>query len=206
MQLDLFDSDKDKKSDLCETQQISGLVYHKDLLSNDRQKEILEKIDSQPWLLDLKRRVQHYGYRYNYKARKVNYEMKIGELPEFAVEVGNQLLKENLINTLPDQLIVNEYEPGQGIAAHIDCVPCFENTIVTVSLGSAYDMDFIRIADGKVVSKTLEVGSALVMKDESRHDWMHRINARRSDPTNDGKQKRKRGRRVSLTFRNVIIS
>lgn len=206
MQLDLFDSDRDKKSDLCETHHINGLVYHKDLLSNDRQKEILEKIDSQPWLLDLKRRVQHYGYRYNYKARKVNYEMKIGELPEFAVEVGNQLLKENLINTLPDQLIVNEYEPGQGIAAHIDCVPCFENTIVTVSLGSAYDMDFIRIADGKVVSKTLELGSALVMKDESRHDWMHRINARRSDPTNDGKQKRKRGRRVSLTFRNVIIS
>ena len=116
MQLDLFDSDKDKKSDLCETQHINGLVYCKDLLSRDKQIEILEKIDSEPWLLDLKRRVQHYGYRYNYKARKVNYEMKIGELPEFAVEVGNLLVKKNLIETPPDQLIVNEYQPGQGIA------------------------------------------------------------------------------------------
>lgn len=206
MQLDLFDSDKNKKSDLCETHHINGLVYFKDLLSRDRQIEILEKIDSEPWMLDLKRRVQHYGYRYNYKARKVNYEMKIGELPEFAVEVGNLLVKKNLIETPPDQLIVNEYQPGQGITAHIDCQPCFKNAITTVSLGSEYDMDFVRVSDGKVVSKTLESGSALVMKDESRYDWMHRINARKSDPSIDGKKKRLRGRRVSLTFRNVIIS
>ena len=46
----------------------------------------------------------------------------------------------------------------------------------------------------------------LVMKDEARHDWMHRINARKSDPGNKGNGKRIRGRRVSLTFRNVIIS
>lgn len=206
MQLNLFDNE-DPSTIKDKVEEPNGLIYHSNLLSSEEQIEVLQIIDDQPWIVDLKRRVQHYGYRYNYKSRRVNYEMHIGGLPEFALRVGQKLLDANLVKKMPDQLIINEYEPGQGIAAHVDCEPCFENTIVTVSLGSVYDMDFICVADKqKVLSKSLELGSALVMKDEARHDWMHRINARKSDPCHRGNGKRIRGRRVSLTFRNVIIS
>ena len=92
-----------------------------------------------------------------------------------------------------------------GISAHIDCEPCFEDTIVTVSLGSAYDMDFICVKTKEVHSKTLELGSALVLNGPARYDWMHRISARKSDPGKGGQPKRHRGRRVSLTYRNVIL-
>ena len=61
-------------------------------------------------------------------------------------------------------------------------------------------MDFISVASGEVRSTPLELGSALVMRDEGRYDWMHRIKARQSEKWGP------RGRRVSLTFRNVILS
>jgi len=104
-----------------------------------------------------------------------------------------------LVEEMPDQLIVNKYESGQGITAHIDCEPCFKNTIVTVSLGWAYEMDFISVPTGKVKSALLDPGSALVMQGEARHQWMHRIKAKMSD------RGIRRKTRVSLTFRNVIL-
>jgi alkylated DNA repair dioxygenase AlkB len=178
---------------------VPGLLYQPALLSPAEQQRILEDIDGRPWLTDLRRRVQHYGYRYDYKARAVDPSMYVGPLPDFAVEVARRLADLGLIEEAPDQLIINEYLPGQGISAHVDCEPCFKNVIVTVSLGAAYAMDFLEVASGEVRSAVLAVGSALVMRDAARYDWMHRIQARKSD------RGVPRGRRVSLTFRNVIL-
>src|SRR5205814_10221781 len=139
------------------------------------------------------------GYKYGDETREVSLAMFVGPLPEFAIEVARLLQEHRLIDEVPDQLIVNEYEPGQGITAHVDCLPCFKNTIVTVSLGSVYEMDFISVATGEKISTPLELGSALVMRDEARSRWMHRIKARMSD------HGIRRDRRVSLTFRNVIL-
>src|SRR5262249_20311707 len=129
----------------------------------------------------------------------VDPSMYVGPLPEFAVEVARRLADLGLIEEAPDQFIINEYLPGQGISAHVDCEPCFKNVIVTVSLGAAYEMDFLEVVSGEVRSAVVAVGSALVMRDAARYDWMHRIQARKSD------RGVPRGRRVSLTFRNVIL-
>jgi alkylated DNA repair dioxygenase AlkB len=179
---------------------ISGLIFFPNLLDVEQQEDILWEVDSRPWLNDLRRRVQHYGYRYDYKARQVNPSMIVGPLPDFAVEIGKSLLRNALVEELPDQLIVNEYAPGQGISAHVDCEPCFKNVIVTISLGSVYEMDFLNLKSKEVRSILLELGSAVVMRDEARYDWAHRIQSRKSD------RGVPRGRRVSLTFRNVILN
>jgi alkylated DNA repair dioxygenase AlkB len=178
---------------------IDGLTYHPALLTARERTDILRQIDSLPWQSDLKRRVQHYGFKYDYKARSINHSMRVGELPKFAIEIGQRLLDLSLISEMPDQMIVNEYQPGQGITAHVDCEPCFKDTIVTVSLGSVYTMDFICIESQEVQSIRLGVGSALIFRGSARYEWMHRIRARMND---DGVP---RGRRVSLTFRNVIL-
>jgi alkylated DNA repair dioxygenase AlkB len=178
---------------------IKGLIYYRDFLPPEEQVRLLQEVDAQPWLNDLKRRVQHYGYKYDYKARAINHSMYVGSLPPFALKVAQRLLSHGLIEEVPDQMIVNEYQPGQGITAHIDCEPCFKSTIVTVSLGSACVMDFICVATKVVKSVKLETGSALVLSHEARYEWMHRIQARKSD---EGVP---RHRRVSLTFRNVIL-
>src|SRR5205823_11041478 len=140
-------------------------------------------------------RVQHDWYKYDYKARAIDHSMYVGPLPPFAVDVAQQLMAQGLIDEMPDQLIVNEYRRGQGITAHVDCQPCFKDTIVTVSLGWVYEMDFISVATGEIRSTLLELGSALVLRNEARYEWMHRIKARLSDGGIP------RERRVSLTYR-----
>ena len=125
-----------------EIPQIPGLQYFPDFLSSEEQTAIWKSVNASPWLTDLKRRVQHYGYKYDYKARLINYSQKIGELPQWSHFICDRII-ENGWMKYPDQLIVNEYQPGQGISAHIDCEPCFEETILSVSLGSVCQMDFV---------------------------------------------------------------
>ena len=63
---------------------IQGMTYAPDFLSPSEQEAVLREIDQQPWRNDLKRRVQHYGYRYDYKARRVDPSMYLGPLPALA--------------------------------------------------------------------------------------------------------------------------
>lgn len=179
---------------------IDGLEYTPDILSIKEQEDTLIEIDNRPWLDDLKRRVQHYGYKYDYTSRKIDESMYVGELPDFSVEIAQKMLDLNILEQMPDQLIVNEYLPGQGISAHIDCIPCFSRQIVTVSLGWAYEMEFIHISTKEKFKLLLETGSVASLSGDARYNWTHQIRARKKD----GKILRKR--RVSLTFRNVKIT
>jgi alkylated DNA repair dioxygenase AlkB len=178
---------------------IEGMTYVCDFMSLHEQEAVEREVDLQPWRADLKRRVQHYGYRYDYKARRVDRSMFLGALPPFAIPVASKLVEQSLFRQLPDQLIVNEYLPGQGITAHVDCEPCFSENIAMVSLGWAYEMEFIHSETKDVRAILLAPGSALVISGEARYDWLHQIKARKSD---HGIPRR---RRVSLTFRNVLL-
>jgi alkylated DNA repair dioxygenase AlkB len=175
------------------------MTYASGFLNPSEQDAILKEIDSRPWRLDLKRRVQHYGFRYDYKARRIDETMLLGELPPFGKVVASKLLTQSLFTTLPDQLIVNEYLPGQGIAAHIDCEPCFAETIAMISLGWAYEMEFIQQETKETRPILLACGSALVISGAVRYSWLHQIKARKSD------RGIARRRRVSLTFRKVLL-
>jgi len=86
--------------------------------------------------------------------------MKLGELPDWAEVIAVHLEREGFFSEKHDQLIVNEYETGQGIAPHVDCEPCFADTTVSISLGSICVMDFIHTQTKEKKSLLLEVGSA----------------------------------------------
>jgi len=182
---------------------VPGLRYCPDFLASDEEKYLLSVIDQQPWLSDLKRRVQHYGYRYDYKSRAIHAEMRLGPLPEWAMQLASRLRAEGIVPAVPDQVIVNEYLPGQGIASHIDCQPCFGESILSLSLGSPCVMVFSRPELGQQVPILLEPRSLVVMQGDSRHLWKHAIPSRKSD-TYAGRVIQ-RGRRVSITLRNVIL-
>jgi alkylated DNA repair dioxygenase AlkB len=155
----------------------------------------------EPWLADLKRRVQHYGYRYDYKSRKVDPSMYLGALPIWSQPLIDRLMAAGYMDTKPDQLIVNEYEPGQGITAHVDCVPCFGPVVCSITLGSACMMELSAVAGPAIELLFLEQGSLLILADDARYKWRHAIPGRKNDRV-DG-QVIRRGRRVSLTFRTV---
>ncbi len=199
-QLRLFDDEPLQPTAQQKFHGVTGLTYYSAFVEDDEARRILAAIDSRPWLSDLKRRVQHYGYKYDYKARRIDQSMHMGSLPDFAVPIARRLVEGGLMDALADQLIINEYLPGQGITPHVDCEPCFGNTIITVSLGSPYLMELSRIGGDESFEVLLEVGSALAFSGEARYRWTHGIRARKTD------HGRPRGRRISLTFRNVVLN
>ena len=172
------------------------------LLGAHEQAQILQYIysSSKYWRNDLDRRVQHYGWRYDYRARKITYDMKLGCLPDWLDGLANRLYHETkLFHRLPEQVIVNEYRPGQGIAMHVDH-RSFGPVIATVSLGDDWEMDFRR-DQYMSCHVMLERGSALILSKDARSHWMHGIAKRIGEQS--GTRRRRRQRRVSLTFRTV---
>jgi alkylated DNA repair dioxygenase AlkB len=92
-----------------------GLQYLERWISEDEHRSLIAAIDVQPWLTDISRRVQHHGFRYNYETRKVDPGMFLGPLPDWSLPIADRLHVNGLMQR-PDQLIINEYLPGQGIA------------------------------------------------------------------------------------------
>jgi alkylated DNA repair dioxygenase AlkB len=182
---------------------ISGLSYCPDFITSEEEAFLISAIDSYPWIHDLKRRVQHYGYRYDYKSRQATKDTYIGPLPDWILPIAQKLTDDKKFSTLPEQVIVNEYLPGQGISAHIDCVPCFGNVIASLSLGSPCIMKFENIRLKENRDLFLAQRSLTVFRGEARHQWTHAIPERKSDTVNGIKIPR--SRRISLTFRTMIF-
>jgi len=122
-------------------------------------------------------------------------------LPELFRQLAERLTAEGHFQAVPDQVIVNEYQPGQGISAHIDCQPCFGDTIASVSLLSACAMRFASQTSSQQMELHLQPASLLVLKGDARHMWTHAIPSRKTDVFEG--QKYVRCRRISLTFRTM---
>lgn len=179
-----------------------GATYLPGFIGTDEEEALVRALDAGEWSCELKRRVQHFGYRYDYRARMVLPNAYIGDLPDWAVPLCRRLQTAGHFRAMPDQMIANEYLPGQGISAHVDCVPCFSDRIASLSLLSPCEMVFRNRKQGSRLSAILQPRSLLILSGDARYEWTHEIPARKSDVV-DGK-KALRGRRISLTFRTAV--
>ncbi len=180
---------------------IPGFYYHPDLLTEDEQQALKQKIDQQSWQTSLKRRVQQYGYRYDYNKRGLSSDDDIGALPEWLMPWIKYVQERGLIQYFPDQLIINEYQPGQGIALHKDIATGFGEEIWTLSIGGGCIMRFVNSARDKAYNQYIAPGSFYKLTGPARYKWKHGIAARKTDRINN--RRIPRNRRLSLTFRTV---
>src|SRR5262245_52267951 len=104
----LFDAIDDVPKAPMNLSEIVGLQYIPDFIDQATHDQLLCSVDAEPWLTDLKRRVQHYGYKYDYTARRIDQTMAIGPLPDWALTLADRLVQRGLMPEMPDQLIVNE--------------------------------------------------------------------------------------------------
>ncbi len=178
--------------------EIPGLGTLDAFLSEDEAAAVMAAIDGVPWDAGMRRRVQHYGWRYDYKRRSVDRSQRIGPLPDWAQALAERLHHQRLLAHVPDQVIVNEYVGKQGISKHVDCEPCFDDGIAMVSLLETWDMVFRPVGDKTPrLARPLAARSVAILARDARYDWTHEIPARKTE------RRRPRGRRVSLTFRRV---
>lgn len=63
---------------------IPGWRLVEDGIPPEMERDLVRAIDREPWLDCLKRRVQHYGYHYDYKRRGVLRLQRRGDLPRWS--------------------------------------------------------------------------------------------------------------------------
>lgn len=180
--------------------EISGLTRYVRWLNEDAQLAVLEAVDAAEWSTALRRRVQHYGARYDYGSRRISTIEEAPPLPYWSRELIERFRSEGLSDQTFNQVIVNEYLPGQGIAPHIDRQDVFGEQVISISLGSACVMTFSRPSDGER-DLLLEPGDLLLLRGEARHRWRHQIKPRKTDRWKGIFLKR--GRRLAVTFRST---
>ncbi len=190
---------------------LPGFFYFPKVIEPDFANEIVEFLNNEKWkgvtASETGRKVQQYGYEYDYSTRKGTDFKKIEPIPELLVILQQMGL--NTVHELVDQkifescqlnqCIVNKYEPKQGISAHTD-KSNFGPVIVCFTLGSGTTMTFSKIdKDGTkhVINKYVEPNSVYLMTGESRYIWKHEIKPRVTD------NKIRRTTRISVTFRTV---
>lgn len=188
---------------------IPGFFYIKNAFESRVANEIIKFLNEQEWKAisasETGRKVQQYGFEYDYSTRKDSEYKKIQDIPEILLllqKIGldkvKELIPETLENCKLNQCIVNKYDPGQGISAHIDKIT-FGPAIVCFTLGSATTMTFSKTINGKkvVVEKYVEPNSLYIMSGDARYEWKHEIRPRFTD------EGIRRGTRISVTFRTV---
>lgn len=130
----------------------------------------------------------------------------------------------------PNHVLLNEYQPGQGIDAHRDG-PLYEPRVAILSLGSTCSFDFVSNDEARapLCSLLLPRRGLLVFGDDAYHTHLHTVPALTSDaerpglvrldhpPQQQPEQEQEaaeaasvpsppmpRGRRISLTVRRVL--
>ena len=180
---------------------VPGLLLYHDFVSKSMEEELINEIDSQTWVVDYNRRLQYYGYRNELEAPYGLIRFPVS-MPPLIYKLSQNIVEQKIVPIQPDQVIINEYAPGEGLRPHKDR-NYFENQICGVNLGSGCIMRFIKISGGDVADVEIPRRSVYVMQDEARYKWNHSIPSRKKD-TVDGAVKH-RERRLSITYRKVIM-
>jgi alkylated DNA repair dioxygenase AlkB len=174
---------------------IPGLKLIQDYIDPDEEASLAEAIDRLPWDTRWQRRIQPYGSAYG----KLGHDAP--PLPAWGRQLMRRLYQDGIGSEPFDQMLVNEYQPGQGIALHRDYEP-YGRTVASLSLLSACVMDFRRRSDKQRERLLLPARSLLVLSDEARYDWEHGIARRKADQWHSLPVARRR--RLSITFRTRI--
>lgn len=103
-------------------------------------------------------------------------------LQRLALQVGERFFPEGVV---PNHVLVNAYEPGDGILPHVDG-PAYCPFVVILSLQSCVGFDFFQKTSeaedfSSLASVLLPAYSALTFTDEAYTEWAHGIIARTTD-------------------------
>nr|XP_058954946.1 alpha-ketoglutarate-dependent dioxygenase alkB homolog 6-like isoform X2 [Pocillopora verrucosa] len=203
--------------------------YIPNFISEEEEKFLLDQVNGAPkpkWTKLSGRRLQNWGGLPHPKG------MVLEKLPRWLEKYTTQVGSLPVFNTVtPNHVLVNEYEPGQGIMPHEDG-PLFYPVVSTINLGSHTFLDFyhpLKKASEKTeenasasmlneryfMSLLLEPRSLFLLTGDLYHNYLHGIAERTYDVVTDKVANLdacnnatlgdilQRNTRISLTIRNV---
>jgi alkylated DNA repair protein alkB homolog 6 len=190
---------------------LQGLRYHRDFVTEAEHDALLVALDSRgQWKRMLARSLQNHGGLPHARG------MIATPLPSHLATVAAGLVSTGVFtgDAPPNHVLVNRYEPGEGIEAHEDG-PVFMPCAAIVSLQAPVVMNFYRKRDSggrerePIASIVLEPRSLLRIEGDAYQQHLHAIHAVHVDRTSNallngfqgGKQESPRRQRTSLTLR-----
>lgn len=157
-----------------------GLVYIPNFLTVAEEEALLarfQQLEFYDFVLQgqaAKRKVHHFGYRYEFYSQHVE---AIEEFPDWLREIRDRAAPfAGLKSESLEQALVAKYDPGAGIGWHRDA-PAFGPTVVGVSIASNDIMRFRRtMADAfEHYKQPLERRSLYVLSGPARSVWQHSL-------------------------------
>ena len=112
--------------------------------------------------------------------------------------VAGKVARAAAFDRFPENCVINEYIPPQGIGPHRDYSD-FGPTVACLSLGSDIVMDFANLEQNLKHPILVPARSFWVISGPARFEWTHGIAPRLHDLI--AGERRRRSRRVSITFR-----
>ncbi|KAI3409429.1 Fe2OG dioxygenase domain-containing protein [Psidium guajava] len=213
-------------------EEIIGLWLCGDFLSPEQQHSLLSAVEEEGWFTEASHnQAMRFGSLPAWAtglSNSIREAILLGDfVPGFELSNADAYKDSCLFPILPfellgreplfDQLIVNLYQPGEGICAHVDLMR-FGDGIAIVSLESPCIMHFTRVGDmcnissngenGQPMSKVpvyLAPGSLVIMSGEARYRWKHEINHKPGFQLWHG-QELDQKRRLSITLRKLSIA
>jgi len=180
---------------------IQGLTLIEDYVTPDEERRLAELAATSGNRTRLaKRKVTHFGYSFDYGTRDANTPAE--PIPELVGEVLRRLPASTVgyeSAARCDQVTVNEYPRGVGLAPHVDTHSAFGESILSLSLLGGTVMEF-RTSDEEHRALYLPPRSMLVMHGEARYRWQHYIPHRKFDDV-QGESVARGEIRLSYTFR-----
>lgn len=189
------------------------IFYVPNFISPEEENEIIKNVYAAPkpkWTCLSNRRLQDYGGVPHKKG------MIPESIPEWLKKYMNRVEKLEVFDKMiPNQVLVNEYIPGQGIMPHTDG-PLFHPIVTTISCGSHTILNFLENDSkrDKVCEVLLERRSLIILKNDLYSKYLHSIEEKNFDVLSEKcvnleKCKHKLGEtleretRISVTIRNV---
>jgi len=182
---------------ICNVDGINGLYYIPKYLTNNELTMLKDKIESDEIKLEPisssknSRCVAHFGYFYSYDHTGLK---PADPIPNYLKNLAlanriNQFSGHPVVNNEFDQVIINEYEPGQQISYHTDHTKLFGPIIACITVGEAVPIKFKLDDIEKKIN--VEEGSMYIMTGDARYKWQHSL---RNNTKNN---------RYSITYRTI---
>ncbi|CEP07854.1 hypothetical protein [Parasitella parasitica] len=124
-----------------------------------------------------------------------------GPLPAFTNFLVDRIMENKWMPNSPNHLLINEYNPGQGIMPHVDAPALFGPAILSLSLLSECIMKFT--FEDQQADIILPRRSLAVLTGDARYKFKHSISKDLTETTDSGITI-ERNKRISFTFREII--
>ncbi|XP_044757908.1 alpha-ketoglutarate-dependent dioxygenase alkB homolog 6 [Coccinella septempunctata] len=191
------------------------VYYIPNFISIEEEDEILKHVYGAPkpkWTYLSNRRLQDYGGVPHKRG------MISEEIPQWLQKYMDRINDLSVFDKkFPNQVLVNEYIPGQGIMPHTDG-PLFHPIVTTISCGSHTILNFLEnnVQRDKICEFLLERRSLIIIKNDMYTKYLHSIDETKFDVISDDTvnleyccgeyntgETLERQTRISVTIRNV---